>query len=178
MRSLALLLVVMLCGCVATPALDSANGDTCEDGVCPLPPELMNAQALESRWILKDIEGTELDIDGALASGRRVAFVFWQTWCASCRAEFPALNAAAENYQGKIDYVGVISGPDDMVDDAEVDAIVKQFKLTYSQVRDRDLALTRRYEVTGTPTIVIVGRDRETLYLGHHAPDDWGEYSQ
>jgi len=183
MRSLAPLLSVSLClaflyGCVATPANKQVEVESCEGGVCPLPQELIEPQQLQSSWVLEDMQGAELDIDAALASGRRVAFVFWQTWCASCRAEFPALNAAAKKYQGKIDYVGVISGPNDMVDDAEVDAVVKQFKLTYPQVRDRDLVLTRRYEVTGTPTIVIVGKDEETLYLAHHAPEDWGAYSQ
>jgi len=178
MRTLTLLFGLFLGGCAASAANTHDVGEVCEDGICPLPAELSGAAKFSSRWVLEDMEGGKLDIDGALASGRSVAFVFWQTWCGSCRAEFPELIAAAKKYKGKINFVGVISGPDDLIDDEEVKAVAEEFELSYPQVRDRDLVLTRRYKVTGTPTIVIVGEGAKTLYLDHHAPDSWEDYTR
>ena len=178
MRTLTLLLGLLLGGCATSAANTHDDGEVCEDGICPLPAELSGAPSLASRWVLEDMEGSKLDVDGALASGRRVAFVFWQTWCGSCRAEFPELIAAAKKHKGKIDFIGLISGPDDLIDDAEVRAVAKEYELSYPQVRDRDLVLTRCYEVTGTPTIVIVGEGAKTLYLDHHAPESWEDYTR
>ncbi|MFT5286763.1 MAG: thiol-disulfide isomerase/thioredoxin [Planctomycetota bacterium] len=153
-------------------------GEECKGGVCPLPPELLGTAPAASSWSIEDMQGKQLDVDATLASGRSVAFVFWQTWCGSCREEFPSLIAAAQKYESGIEIVGVVSGPDGVIDDDEVRATVKQFGLTYRQVRDRDLSLTRRFEVTGTPTIVVVGKGQKTLYRGHRAPEDWTQFSQ
>ena len=162
------------------PSIHKTFGSTeeCEDGVCPLPAEMLGETAAASSWSVQDMAGQQLDIDATLASGKSVAFVFWQSWCGSCREEFPGLVAAAKSYQDGIEFVGVISGPEGMVDDDAVRAVVKQYGLSYRQVRDRDLSLTRRFEVTGTPTIVVVGKNQKTLYNAHHAPDDWSQYAR
>ena len=44
-----------------------------------------------------------------------------------------------------------------------------------SQVRDRDLSLTKGLGVRGTPTIIVLGKDRQVLYDAHRAPEDWAE---
>jgi thiol-disulfide isomerase/thioredoxin len=118
-----------------------------------------------------DMDGVERDLDATLAQGR-VALVFWQTWCASCREEAPHLIRAAREHTG-IEFVGVISGPDDAVDDNAVRKAAADWGLPYPQVRDRKLELTRGLGVTVTPTIVVLGAGREILYYGHQPPADW-----
>ena len=50
--------------------------------------------------------------------------------------------------------------------------LVATFDLPYPQVRDRDLFLTRRFDVKGTPTLVVIGAEG-VLYEGHGPPEDW-----
>ncbi len=126
--------------------------------------------------VLTDMEGTALDVDAELASGRNVVLVFWQTWCGPCKREAPHLAEAARTHAEALRFVGVVSGTDRDVDDAKVRKYVDTYGLPYPQVRDRDLALVRRYEVKGTPTILILGPDRAILYRGAVPPDDWANY--
>ena len=51
--------------------------------------------------------------------------------------------------------------------------VAEGFALPYPQVRDRDLALTRRFEVEGTPTVLVLGPDGRLLYRGHAPPESW-----
>jgi len=182
MRILWTILPLALCACAGTrtagPEPESrVFGEACEDGVCPLPLDVTASDESDASWVVADMDGDELDLGAELASGHPVALVFWQTWCSSCRREFPELVSAAERYGDSIRFVGVVSGPDDVVDDSAVRAVARQNGLPYPQVRDRDLSLTHRYEVTGTPTIVVVGPGRRTLYRGHETPEDWGEFT-
>lgn len=69
--------------------------------------------------------------------------------------------------------VGVVSGPDDAVDEDKLREVIFTHHVTYPQVRDRDLALTRLFDVKGTPTIVVLDAHGELAYNAHHLPTDW-----
>lgn len=125
---------------------------------------------------LTDMDGAELDIDALLAEGLNVVFVFWQTWCGPCKREAPHLAEAARAHTESLRFVGVVSGTDRDVDETKVRKYVEKFALPYPQVRDRDLALVHRYEVKGTPTILILGPGREILYRGSTPPEDWAAF--
>jgi len=125
-----------------------------------------------------DLAGEPLDLDAALARGEPVAFVFWQTWCASCRAEAPAVARAAATHGERLRFVGVVPGRDDAVDVAEVEATRAAWGYDLPQVRDRDLALSRALGVRGTPTIVVLGPDREVRYHAHRPPADWAALAE
>lgn len=118
--------------------------------------------------------GKEHRVEELLAKNQLVAFVFWQTWCASCRQEAPSLVRAAKQYQGQISFFGVISGPDKIIDNELVVTTAKELRLSYPQIRDKNLALTKKFEVNGTPTIVVLGPGMKVLYNGHRLPN-WGK---
>ncbi len=117
------------------------------------------------------MDGQAMDLDQALDSGQSVALVFWQTWCTSCLAEMPHLDQAARELTGRVQFVGIVPGPDDRVDDVEVRDVVGRHALSYPQVRDRDLVLTHRFQVEGTPTIIVIAPDRSVVFEGHRSPD-------
>ena len=121
----------------------------------------------------EDTEGERHDLDGALARGETVAFVFWQTWCESCAEEAPAIKAAAAQEQGKIHFVGVIPGKAETVDEAEVAQVRARWGYDFPQLRDTDMSLTKALGVKGTPTIVVLGSERTVLYHAHRPPADW-----
>jgi protein-disulfide isomerase len=48
--------------------------------------------------------------------------------------------------------------------------------LTYDQIRDEDLALTELYQVTGTPTVIVIDKNGQVVWNDHEAPTSWNEY--
>ena len=126
-------------------------------------------------WVLTDMGGESHDVDELLAQGRNVTLVFWQTWCGPCKREAPGLAVAAAEHESGLAFFGVISGSDRDVDDKKVRSYVEKYKLPYPQIRDRDISLTKQYEVVGTPTIIVLGPGREVIYRGNHPPESWKE---
>jgi len=122
---------------------------------------------------VSDTDGRAHDLDGALARGETVAFVFWQTWCESCAEEAPSIKAAAAQERGKIHFVGVVPGKAETVDEAEVAAVRARWGYDFPQLRDADMSLTKALGVKGTPTIVVLGSERTVLYHAHRPPADW-----
>ncbi len=129
-------------------------------------------------FLVTDMEGKQYDVGAILAAGRPVVFVFWQTWCPSCKREAPELADAVDHYGEQLQFFGVVSGPDEDIDDDDVRAVASNWGHRHPQVRDRDLALAKRFEVTGTPVIVVLGNEGRVLYRGYRLPHDWSDYIQ
>jgi len=126
-----------------------------------------------SPFVVRDLGGAAHDLGAALGQGQAVALIFWQTWCKACAKEAPAVVTAARSHGDTIQFVGVVSGPDQYVDDAEVARVAGEWGYAFPQVRDRDLALTRQFSVMSTPTIVVLGPGGRVAYQGRVPPDDW-----
>ena len=126
----------------------------------------------------RDMAGKSHDIDSLLGQGQSVALIFWQTWCKPCLREMPALVKADLQYSPRLRFYGIISGPDEDVDEARVGKIVADLDVHYPQVRDRDLRLSRSFGVQGTPTIIILGHGGSVLYRGHRPPDNWNAFAK
>ena len=139
----------------------------CATGAPPAP------RAAPGPVVLVDEAGTRHDLDQILARGKSVTLVFWQTWCATCRAEGPDLARAARSYANRIEFFGVVSGSDELVDGAELRQVSRELALSYPQIRDRDGSLAERFGVQSTPTIIVLGPGRRELYRGSALPDDW-----
>ncbi len=122
-----------------------------------------------------DIDGRTHEIDRITRAGRRVVLIFWQTWCSPCRHEAPALAEASRKYEDSLSFFGVISGPAKSAEERDVREFVAFYRLPYPQVRDADLALTREFQVEGTPTIIVLGPEGDVIYRGHRPPADWND---
>lgn len=125
---------------------------------------------------LLDMDGRHHDADALIAAGHPVVLVFWQTWCASCKREAPELAHAVEEYGEALRFFGVVSGPDHVIDDEKVRRVAREWKHPQPQVRDRDLALTKRFRVFGTPVVIVLGAGHRELYRGFRLPDDWSVF--
>jgi thiol-disulfide isomerase/thioredoxin len=126
-----------------------------------------------------DMDGARHDLDADLAAGKAVVLVWWQTWCASCKAETPELAAAARAHADHLSFIGVVPGTDDNVDDGEVREVARDLGLPYPNVRDRALALTGAFGVEGTPTIVVLeGSPAQVVWTGHRVPPDLGAFGR
>ena len=119
---------------------------------------------------LHDTAGQSVVLADELATGKKVALVFWQEWCPSCRAEAPELVAASRKCED-LEILGVVPGPDSVVDTPALERAIRELHLPYRNVRDRELELTDALGITGTPTIVVLGPNGRILYRGHEVPE-------
>jgi hypothetical protein len=81
----------------------------------------------------------------------------------------------ANELEGLARFVGVVSGPDDRVDEGAVRDRVEEYEMPYPQVRDRDLSLSRRFGVDSTPTLIVLGEGGRVIYRGKGAPAAWAD---
>jgi len=113
----------------------------------------------------------------AARSGEKpLVLVFWQVWCKSCAEEAPALALAALQNRGTVEFLGVVPGSDELVDDDRVRETAQAWGMPYPSVRDRDLALTKSLGIEGTPTIVVLGDGGDVLYRGTNPPPRWNAF--
>lgn len=122
---------------------------------------------------LADAAGARHDL-GAVGGPKVLAF--WQTWCQPCLREAPRLASAAQR-NPSFAFYGVVSGNERFVDAAEVREVSDRLGLPYPSLLDRELALTGRCGVTGTPTILVVDEAGVIRYRGHSLPEDLSPYS-
>ena len=92
--------------------------------------------------------------------GHPVVLNFWGSWCPPCRAEFPALQAVADEYKSDgLVLFGVNAGG--IIKDSESDA--KQFLTeqgtTFPTGPDLDDRIIVDYKVTSFPTTYFITRD-------------------
>lgn len=89
--------------------------------------------------------------------GQVVMINLWASWCPPCRAEMPAIEKVYQAYkaQGLI-----VLGVNTTFQDTEADAqaFVREFGLTFPILLDRDGAASRRYQLRGLPSTFFIDR--------------------
>lgn len=96
-----------------------------------------------------------------LTDGRVRVVNHWASWCAPCIEEAPALRDVAEEYKGRVDFVGINAGNEDLKSKAR--AFVRDHNVDFSIVRgDRGDKLA--WGVQSFPESFIVGTDGKISY--------------
>jgi len=103
------------------------------------------------------VAGAEFDA-GSLA-GQDTVFWFWAPWCTECAAAAADVQAAAEAYAGRVQFVGVAGLSSDV--DAMAD-FVDTHGLDFPQLADTDGAVYTRFGVTTQDSYVLVDDDGST----------------
>ena len=84
--------------------------------------------------------------------GEPAAVNFWASWCGPCRQEAPELERLAHTLHGRARLIGV-----DYTDSlSSARGFIREFRLTYPNLRDSDGAVGGRYGLTGLPGTAIV----------------------
>ncbi|MBI2852058.1 MAG: TlpA family protein disulfide reductase [Chloroflexi bacterium] len=96
--------------------------------------------------------------DLALSSlrGQPVVINFWASWCPPCREEAPILEKVWRDYKDKgVTFIGI-----DIQDtEAAARAYIKEFDITYPNVRDEKGRATIDYGVSGIPVTFFIDRN-------------------
>ena len=95
---------------------------------------------------------------GALPAtrGQVVLYDFWASWCAPCKASFPALARLHREFSAR-GFTVVAIGLDEQP--AAATAFWKRMKPPFPTLHDRSQALARQVAVPTMPTSYLVGRD-------------------
>ncbi|MCZ7669811.1 MAG: TlpA family protein disulfide reductase [Chloroflexi bacterium] len=98
------------------------------------------------------------DLDGEVVSledfrGQPVIVNFWATWCAPCRLEMPALQAAQTQYA---DEGLVVLALNDQESAAAVAAFVAELDLNLTTLLDPEGVISALYQVYNFPTTYFI----------------------
>src|SRR5712691_3651156 len=117
---------------------------------------------------LSKMDGSQVSL--ADLRGRPAVLVFWTAWCPVCKEEAPHFNQLAAQYEPR----GVrVLGINIQDSPARTAAGIKEFGIRYPVARDPDASVTRRYHVTGTPTVVFLDSQGIVRYFGNELPADY-----
>ncbi|GGL92869.1 TlpA family protein disulfide reductase [Glutamicibacter protophormiae] len=102
-------------------------------------------------------QGTAVDL--AEWQGQPAVLNFWYAACAPCRIEAPHLKELAEEFKGKVNFLGV-----NVRDEAEAAmAFERTFEIPYESVQDTSgdiqLAMTKYVPLQAVPSTIILDRN-------------------
>lgn len=113
-----------------------------------------------------DLKGQPLNLQAMTADGP-VLLYFWATWCGYCRVVSPAVSELAENHQ--VITIALQSGSAD-----EVTAYQREHDLNFDTINDPTGALSSRWGLQVTPTIVIVDKAGKVSAVTSGMTSKWG----
>lgn len=100
----------------------------------------------------KTVEGKKFS-SKVLANRKPTVFWFWAPWCAICKNESANLIAAAKEYKGKVNFVGIGA----LGNQAEMqDFVTHTGTSLFTNLNDGDGKLWNRFGVVIQPTLIFV----------------------
>jgi tetratricopeptide (TPR) repeat protein len=100
--------------------------------------------------------------------GKVLLLDFWGTWCPPCVAAIPSLRSMSRRMEG--DPFVLLSVSTDS-DEAALREFIAKEKMTWPQVWDKGHQFTRKCQVQGFPTYLLVNHEGEILFTA----SGWGE---
>lgn len=92
--------------------------------------------------------------------GKPVVVNWWATWCKPCKDEMPRIVAAAERYEGRVNFLGV-----NVEDDVELAAeFAKANDMTFRSVADPDGSIRRANSILGLPVTQFYTSDGDLAF--------------
>jgi cytochrome c biogenesis protein CcmG/thiol:disulfide interchange protein DsbE len=113
--------------------------------------------------------GTGKSVALASMRGKVVVLNFWASWCDPCKGEAPVL----ERWQKKMQpQRGTVVGVDVLDVTGDAQGFVKQYGLSYPQLRDADGSELKRFDVLGYPETVVLDRQGRIAATARGPVDD------
>lgn len=117
-------------------------------------PQGINAGNRARDFTLASLDGGEVSLSDY--RGDVVLVNFWATWCAPCRAEIPAFEAA---YRAHKDNGFVVLGVNVQESSQMIEPFVEEFAMTYPVLLDEQSRVMEEYRGLGLPMSILVDRD-------------------
>jgi len=98
--------------------------------------------------------------------GKPAVLVFWASWCGPCRYEVPHVNQLDKSVGETAHVLGINAGEDHQT----VLAAIKAMDIQYPVLEDSDGRISKAYEATSLPLLVVVDPDGRVRYRGSSFP--------
>lgn len=154
MRALAWLVLLMLTSCVGMDAVQPVQIDLAQTGFATLTP---NEQPFFApNFTLLGLDRNRYQLSEQ--QGHWVVLNFWQTTCAPCVAEMPALEALANRYTNLVVWaINIRETPE------QIQQFLDEQQLTLTVLIGND-AVSLDYTVMALPQTVVVAPNGEVVY--------------
>lgn len=120
------------------------------------PAETAEAIASDSPLALSAMTLDGTNFDGSTLAGEPVVMWFWAPWCTVCRAESPDVAAVAEEFEGRVTFIGV--GGRGPIDDMR--AFVEETDTEgFTHLADEEGSVWTRFGIVAQPSFVFVAAD-------------------
>ncbi len=116
-------------------------------------------QSPSPAFLVETLDGSRID---ATLTSRPMLIVFWATWCGPCTLELKRIQRLIKNNDVPRDSVLAITSEQDV---ESVRETVKARGYTFEVGLDRDGAISEHFEVTQTPTLVVVGKEDKVEWM-------------
>lgn len=106
----------------------------------------------------------------SLSSSKAVVFVFLMPDCPFCQKYSKTLNELSKQYSSKgVLFEGVITG--DLYTDKEVQDFIKDYRICFPLIHDKDKKLLRYFRISVSPSVVVTDAKGKVQYKG--LIDNW-----
>ena len=120
----------------------------------PTPPENPQIGALAPDFVLRDLNGDEVELRDF--RGHVVLLNFWATWCPPCRLEIPMF---VEVYEELKDQGFVIVAVNMREGRDKVAEFVDEYEMSFPVLLDPTVEVGRRYLAYSIPRNIVIDRD-------------------
>jgi thiol-disulfide isomerase/thioredoxin len=123
-------------------------------------PKVLKSLKLEGE-VSKNL-GDMVDLKGnPIAAEGPLAYVFWASWCPPCEIELKRIHKMIQDKKIQPHQIVAISIDSQLSD---LQSAVKEREYSFPVVWDQSLNLSRSYEVSVTPTIIVVDKKKEIVW--------------
>lgn len=134
--------------------IPASEGERTVAQIAPGESSLLAVGDTAHNFHLQNLDGEVVSLEDF--RGRPVIVNFWATWCAPCRLEMPALQAAQEKYA---DEGLVVLALNDQESAADVAAFADELELSLTTLLDPDGIISGLYQVINFPTTYFIDAD-------------------
>lgn len=106
------------------------------------------------------------DFSGAAVAGKPVVLWFWAPWCPQCRGQGPRVTGLAEQYDGRVSFVGIGS-----LDSGDAIAGFAEDWPAVTQLTDPEGDLWKRFGIVEQSSFVVLDADGEEVLRTGYADD-------
>ncbi len=122
--------------------------------VARLEKEIMKQPAPD--FSLVDLDGRKVSLKSL--KGKTVILDFWATWCGPCKASFPGMQKAVEQYKSNSSVQFLFINSWENAEDKKVNAkqFIEEHNYPFHVLLDNDNKVIEDYRVSGIPTKFVV----------------------